>query len=174
MSWDDAVELGLSADTPLRELVVEPIHHLDINNIRVIQKIESALRMIYPLIKDSSEKVKRQAAISISVFASSLYERGRGFPSPEQILKYNTFTHRMLARKTSPQRAMRSGCHVCNFAGSRTAMTLTKRFWMRCSAGTLRVRIFAHTPRLSTLSPIGTGWMRSSPLSGGSSTIGLI
>lgn len=102
MSSDDAVELGLSADTPLRELVAEPIHHLDINNIRVIQKIESALRMIYPLIKDSSEKVKRQAAISISVFASALYESGRGFPGPEQILKYNTYAHRMLARENEP------------------------------------------------------------------------
>ena len=99
MSSDDAVELGLSANTPLREFVAEPIHHLDINNIRVIQKIESALRMIYPLLKDSSEMVKRQAATSISVFASSLYESGRGFPGPEQILKYNTFAHRMLAKE---------------------------------------------------------------------------
>jgi hypothetical protein len=102
MSSDEAVELGLAADTPLREFVTEPIHHLDINNIRVIQKIEAALRMVYPLIKGSSEKVKQQAAISIPVFASSLYERGRGFPEPEQILKYNSYTHRMLARENEP------------------------------------------------------------------------
>lgn len=58
MSSDDAVELGLSADMPLREFVAEPIHHLDINNIRVIQKIESALRMIYPLVKIINSTVK--------------------------------------------------------------------------------------------------------------------
>ncbi|AQV99263.1 hypothetical protein BJN34_35905 (plasmid) [Cupriavidus necator] len=118
MSSDEAVELGLSDDAPLRDFVTEPIHHLSINNIRVIQRIESALRLIYPLIKDSSDKVKRQAAVSIPVFASSLYERGRGFPEPEKILKYNAFSHQIAkeGEATDEEKEWVARLQLCGFS----------------------------------------------------------
>ncbi|MCW3587853.1 hypothetical protein K6Y74_30805 [Burkholderia cenocepacia] len=97
LSPQEAVELGLPADVPLRALVAKSISSLEITNIRVIHKIVSSLGMIYPLIKDSSDYVKQQAATTISVFACSLYERGRGFPEPDVILQYNAFTYRRRA-----------------------------------------------------------------------------
>ncbi|AWG32164.1 P-loop NTPase fold protein [Burkholderia cenocepacia] len=94
MSPQDAVELGLPDDVPLRSFVTQPIQHLEIANIRVIQKIAGALRMIYPVIQHCSPAVKQQAAISVAIFSCALYERGREFPEPEVILKYNAFTYR--------------------------------------------------------------------------------
>ncbi|ONT74555.1 hypothetical protein A8E45_14930 [Burkholderia cenocepacia] len=94
MSPQDAVELGLPDDVPLRSFVTQPIQHLEIANIRVIQKIAGALRMIYPVIENCSPAVQQQAAISVAVFACALYERGREFPEPAVILKYNAFTYR--------------------------------------------------------------------------------
>ncbi|KVE82353.1 hypothetical protein WI99_22745 [Burkholderia cepacia] len=94
MSPQDALELGLPDDVPLRSFVTQPIQHLGIANIRVIQKIASALRMIYPVIEHCSSAVQQQAAISVAVFACALYERAREFPEPEVILKYNMFTYR--------------------------------------------------------------------------------
>jgi hypothetical protein len=96
MTPDEAILLGLPLTTPLRDLLLAPIRHLGITNIRVIQKVESTLRIIYPFVQHSSDFAKQQAATSVPIFACALYEQSRGFPDPDKILKYNALTHRML------------------------------------------------------------------------------
>jgi hypothetical protein len=91
----EAVELGLSLDTPLRDQAVDYITRLEISNIRVIKKIERALNLIFPIVKGSSVRLQTQVVITACVFAAALYERGRGFPSAEEIVKYNTFQRTM-------------------------------------------------------------------------------
>lgn len=88
----EAASLGLSNDTPLRDLAIDSITKLDISNIRIIKKIEKALKMLFPVVEKRSKLLHNQLAISVCVFAAALYERGRGFATPEEILKYNRFS----------------------------------------------------------------------------------
>lgn len=87
----EAGELGLSNDTPLRNLAIDNIGKLEISNIRVIKKIERALKMLYPIVKNRSNLLQIQLATSVCVFAAAIYERGRQFPTPGEVLKYNRF-----------------------------------------------------------------------------------
>lgn len=95
LSPSEAVELGLSPDTPCRDQAADHIARLEISNIRVIKKIERALRLIFPIVKTSSERLQTQIVIGACVFAAALYEGGRGFPPAEEIVKYNVFTRTM-------------------------------------------------------------------------------
>ncbi|WP_186019065.1 P-loop NTPase fold protein [Burkholderia gladioli] len=87
----EAGELGLSNDTPLRHFTIDNIGKLEISNIRIIKKIERALKMLYPIVEKRSKLLQDQLAISICVFAAAIYERGRGFATPEEVLKYSRF-----------------------------------------------------------------------------------
>lgn len=88
---EDTSEIGLASDTPLRDMVAKTCIGLDIRNIRVLQRIESAMRKIFPLVQDLSPTVHSQLAVSVPVFACALYERGRGFPGLSTILRFNSF-----------------------------------------------------------------------------------
>lgn len=91
LSVEEAVDLGLSRDLPLREQVAKACTSLELRNLRVLGRVERAVRMIFPLISDLSSSVHEQLAVSIPVFACSLYERGRGFPGLPTMLTFNTF-----------------------------------------------------------------------------------
>ncbi|MFM0649763.1 hypothetical protein PQR14_36070 [Paraburkholderia bryophila] len=95
---EDAIEIGLPPNTPLRNHVASCLVKLDICNVRTVQKTAHALRMIYPVIKDYSAAVQKQAAVAIAIFAGSLYEQMAGFPDPDLVTQYNYFTDRMLER----------------------------------------------------------------------------
>lgn len=92
LSPNEATALGLSAETPLRDTLFDSIVKLEISNIRVIKKIERAMKMLFPVVEHRSIALHGQLAIGVCVFAASLYERGRGFGSPDEILKYNRFS----------------------------------------------------------------------------------
>lgn len=91
----EAIDIGLASDTPMRELLVAPLTALRVSNIRVIKKVETAARMLDQAIGGRSQRVRQQAATTIAVLACSLYERGRGFPPPDELVRYNYITHRM-------------------------------------------------------------------------------
>ncbi|WP_186095338.1 P-loop NTPase fold protein [Burkholderia gladioli] len=91
----EAIDIGLANDTPMRELLVAPLTALQVSNIRVIKKVETAARMLDRVVGGRSLRVRQQAATTIAVLACSLYERGRGFPPPDELVRYNYFTHRM-------------------------------------------------------------------------------
>jgi len=86
----ESIELGLASDTPLRDSLIKVCDDLNLRNIRVLQRIEMAMKMIYPIVADLSPVVHQQLATSIGVFACALYERGRGFPTLETILRFNS------------------------------------------------------------------------------------
>jgi hypothetical protein len=91
----EAIDIGLASDTPMRDLLIAPLTALEVSNIRVIKKVEAAARMLDQVIGARSQRVRQQAATTIAVLACSLYERGRGFPPPDELARYNHFTHRM-------------------------------------------------------------------------------
>lgn len=93
-----AASIGLPENTPLRKITSEYLVSLQVCNIRVVQKIATALEYIYPIIENHSDAVKAQVACAIAIFSASLYEGGRGFPSSERILKYNYFQEIMAER----------------------------------------------------------------------------
>ncbi|MEM5299895.1 P-loop NTPase fold protein [Burkholderia sp. JPY481] len=91
----EAIDIGLASDAPMRDLLIAPLTALEVSNIRVIKKVEAAARMLDQLIGARSQRVRQQTATAIAVFACSLYERGRGFPPPDELVRYNRLTHRM-------------------------------------------------------------------------------
>lgn len=117
-SPEDAIEMGLPQQTPLRDYVVPCIQKLGISNIRTVQKIAGGLAMIHGVIHDSSEAVKKQAAIAVSVFAGSLYEGGVGFPAPEQITGYNWYSTKMGVGEKAIDKAWTERLHACEFLTS--------------------------------------------------------
>jgi hypothetical protein len=114
----EAIEIGLPADTPMREYVVPCIETLDINNIRTIQKIAHGLTTVDGLIPDCSEDVKKQGAVAVAVFAGALYESGQGFPKPEHIISYNWFSAAMREGSDALDEAWREKLHACGFLHS--------------------------------------------------------
>lgn len=88
----EAVEIGLPEDTPLRDLISNAVTQLDITNLRVIERIHSAVDMMFPLVAGSSVPVHQQFATTVCVCACSIYERGRGFPKPAELLNFNVYT----------------------------------------------------------------------------------
>lgn len=111
----EAVDLGLPADTPLREYVVPCVEELGISNIRTVQRIANGLRTIHSVIPNCSDAVNRQAAIAVAVFAGALYEAGIGFPSPEQVVTYNWYSNAMGVSKDTIEQSWREKLHACGF-----------------------------------------------------------
>lgn len=99
----EAAQLGCSEETPFRDLAIDYIERLEISNIRVIKKIERHLKMLAPALQGRSQFLKKNLVTSVCVFAAVLYERGRDFPSSEEILKYNSFS-RALGRVNQDRR----------------------------------------------------------------------
>ena len=93
----DAAAIGIAADTPNRDLLVATCAGLRINNIRVLQRIETAMKLITPVIADLSPSIQHQLAVTVPVFACSIYERARGFPEPETMLKFSAYKRPMQA-----------------------------------------------------------------------------
>ncbi|MFM0647262.1 P-loop NTPase fold protein [Paraburkholderia bryophila] len=91
LSSEEAASLGLADDTPLRGSLIDYMQRLEISNIRVIKKIERAVKMIFPIIEGRSATLHQQLPPTVCVFAAALYERGRGFATPDDILKYNKY-----------------------------------------------------------------------------------
>ncbi|MCK4155235.1 KAP family NTPase [Ralstonia pseudosolanacearum] len=117
-SPEDAIEMGLPQQTPLRDYAASCIQKLGISNIRTVQKIAGGLAMIHGVIHDSSETVKKQAAITVTVFAGSLYEGGVGFPAPEKITGYNWFSTKMEVGEKAIDEAWIEKLHACEFLTS--------------------------------------------------------
>ena len=122
LSSSEAAPLGISKSTPLRDIAIDNINKLEISNIRVIKKIERALKMLFPIVEQRSPLLHNQLATGVCVFAAALYERGRGFATPEQILKYNRFTRvgEVIAGRASsePDPAWVALLERCNFHGA--------------------------------------------------------
>jgi hypothetical protein len=111
----EAVDLGLPADTPLREYVVPCVEKLGISNIRTVQKIANGLRTVHSVIPNCSDAVNQQAAIAVAVFAGALYEGGIGFPDPEQVVSYNWYSNAMGVGKDTIEEPWREKLHACGF-----------------------------------------------------------
>ncbi|WP_354681949.1 P-loop NTPase fold protein [Cupriavidus necator] len=111
----DAVDLGLPADTPLREYVVPCVEKLGISNIRTVQKIANGLRTVHSVIPNCSDAVNHQAAIAVAVFAGALYEGGIGFPNAEQVVSYNWYSIAMGVGKDTIEESWREKLHACGF-----------------------------------------------------------
>ncbi|QND85584.1 Uncharacterized protein ChrSV_3358 [Chromobacterium vaccinii] len=89
ISTGDAVGLGLKSESAMRDDLIMAINRLNVRNIRIINKIGKMADEINSLIYNSSSETKRKIAVSLSVLICSKYERERGCPSLDQILKYN-------------------------------------------------------------------------------------
>ncbi|MCA7941719.1 P-loop NTPase fold protein [Burkholderia cepacia] len=111
----EALDLGLPADTPLREYVVPCVERLGISNIRTVQRIANGLRTIHSVIPNCSGAVKQQAAIAVAVFAGALYEGGIGFPNPEEVVSWNWYSHAMGVGKDTIEESWRDKLHACGF-----------------------------------------------------------
>jgi len=124
LSPEEAASLGLASDTPLRDMAVDYIQRLEISNIRVIKKIERALKMIFPIIEQRSATLHQQLPPTVCVFAAALYERGRGFATPDEILKYNKFrlqgarVGRNAPAEVEPEPAWVALLERCNFTSA--------------------------------------------------------
>ncbi|MDR8397481.1 MULTISPECIES: P-loop NTPase fold protein [Paraburkholderia] len=111
----EAVELGLPANTPLRDYAVPCIEKLGICNIRTVQRIANGLRTIHSVIPDCSSAVKKQTAIAVTVFAGALYETGIGFPTTEEVKIYNWYSTAMGVSKDTIEEEWREKLHGCGF-----------------------------------------------------------
>lgn len=119
----DAIDIGLASETPMRDLLVAPLTALGVSNIRVIKKVEAAARMLDETIGARSQRVQQQAATAIAVLACSLYERGRGFPPPDELVRYNRLLHRTARKDASGQNAEAaevwiSRLEACNYSAT--------------------------------------------------------
>ncbi|MCP2089331.1 UNVERIFIED_ORG: hypothetical protein J2Y81_005418 [Paraburkholderia sediminicola] len=111
----EAIELGLPADTPLRDFAVPCVETLGINNIRTVQKIATGLRTVQSVIPNCTDAVRQQAAIAVAVFAGALYEGGAGFPTVEQVIGYNWYSIAMGVGKDTIEETWREKLHGCGF-----------------------------------------------------------
>ncbi|WP_155625710.1 P-loop NTPase fold protein [Burkholderia vietnamiensis] len=111
----EALDLGLPADTPLREYVVPCVEQLGISNIRTVQRIANGLRTVHSVISSCSDAVKKQAAIAVAVFAGALYEVGTGFPNSEEVVRWNWYSHAMGVGKDTIEESWRDKLHACGF-----------------------------------------------------------
>lgn len=111
----EALDLGLPADTPLREYVVPCVEQFGISNIRTLQRISRGLRNVHAAIPNCSDAVKQQAAIAVAVFSGALYEGGIGFPSPETLLSWNWYSHAMGVGNDAIGDSWREKLHACGF-----------------------------------------------------------
>ncbi|QGZ55082.1 P-loop NTPase fold protein [Paraburkholderia acidiphila] len=114
-TYGEATDLGLPADTPLRYYVIPCIRKLNISNIRTIQKIANGLRIVHGEIGNRSDSVNQQAATAVAVFAGALYEGGTGFPSPEQVTRYNWHSAAVGVGKDNIDQSWRDKLHACGF-----------------------------------------------------------
>jgi hypothetical protein len=94
ISPEDAMKIGLLSTTPLAAIAAPLILKFGTENIRVIKKISTALDLLFPVVKKHPVSIQKQVTIAVVVFAASLYESARGFPSTEEIIKYNFYSSR--------------------------------------------------------------------------------
>lgn len=111
----EALDLGLPADTPLRDYAVPCVEQFGISNIRTLQRISRGLRTVHAAIPNCSDAVKQQAAIAVVVFSGALYESGIGFPSPETLLSWNWYSHAMGVGDDAIDDSWREKLHACGF-----------------------------------------------------------
>ena len=84
----ECARIALAGNTLIDQLQTANCVTLGISNIRLVKKIERAIRTIEPLLKPYDGQVLKQAAQSLTLFAWSLYERKKA-PPIDYLMKHN-------------------------------------------------------------------------------------
>jgi hypothetical protein len=85
----ECARVALAGNTPAEQLLAAHCVSLGISNIRLIKKIERAVRKVEPMLKAYDEQVFKQAAQSLALLGWSLYEPSKA-PPIEYLKKRNS------------------------------------------------------------------------------------
>ncbi len=91
----ECVEIALVNDNKVSSLISEHSVKLDIDNIRIIRKIERLSRLVAKSLTQYEPEVLRQAIQTLSLFALSYYSKDERIPPEEFLLKYNSVGYYM-------------------------------------------------------------------------------
>ena len=86
---EECARIALVGKTATDQLLATNCVALGISNIRLVKKIERAVRTIEPLLKPYDDQVLKQAAQSLTLFAWSLYEPKKA-PPIDYLMKHNS------------------------------------------------------------------------------------
>jgi len=99
---DEAIEWGLSAELPFRDVATEVARKLDIVNVRVLKKIVTVIRLLEERFKDIREEVRRESVASAVVIGWSHFDRSGAAPTTEFLRGWNSFTRSLKNEKSKP------------------------------------------------------------------------
>jgi hypothetical protein len=99
----ECVAIALPGESEREKLLAKASVALGISNIRVIKKIERAVRRLEPLVEDYDSGVLQQAIHSMALFGWSLYEPGKA-PSIDYVEKRNAAQYLIHDKKDIPDR----------------------------------------------------------------------
>jgi hypothetical protein len=85
----ECARIALAGNTTVDQLLTTHCVLLGISNIRLIKKIERAIRKVEPMLKAYDEQVFKQAAQSLALFGWSIYEPSKA-PPIEYLKKRNS------------------------------------------------------------------------------------
>src|SRR4029077_347853 len=95
---EECARIALTGQTEIEQLLTTHCISLGISNIRLIRKIERAVRRIEPILKAYDREVFKQAVHSLALFGWSIYEPTKA-PSVEYLKKHNSTQYLLQNKK---------------------------------------------------------------------------
>jgi hypothetical protein len=92
-SVEEAADLALTADTPCRAIVREKLQALEIRNIRLIRKIVSDIRLVYPVVCEASESTAENAVTMAVLLTWIEYGSDADPPTRDFLRKWNQMAY---------------------------------------------------------------------------------
>lgn len=99
---EEAIEWGLSAGLPFRDVAAKAAKTLNIINVRVLKRISTVIRLLERSFKGVREEVQREAVASATVIGWAYFDRSGAAPTAEFLKSWNSFTRSLEDKKSKP------------------------------------------------------------------------